>query len=137
MHNLGRELGESLRLGDVIVLQGPLGAGKTALVKGIGAYFGITSISSPTFVISRVHHGSVRFNHVDAYRLLGEEKSNLHFDDLDIETSDAITVIEWGNEVVARLTDDYLLMEIEFGKDLDSRVIKWSGYGQRWQGFQL
>ena len=137
MRDLGIELSKKFRVGDIIVLHGPLGAGKTALTQGIGAGFGIEGITSPTFVISRIHRGDITLNHVDAYRLLGHEQSRFEFDDLDIETDNAVTIIEWGADVVNRLGSDYLVLEISFGADENQRTVSAQGFGQRWQGFSL
>ena len=86
MRELGRFIAANAKSGDLIVLSGPLGAGKTALTQGIGAGLGITVITSPTFVISRVHKGEIPLIHVDAYRLLGSAKTTFEFDDLDLDT---------------------------------------------------
>ena len=80
MKALGQNIGEKLRVGDLVLLSGPLGAGKTARTQGIGRALGIENITSPTFVISRIHEGKIRLVHVDAYRLQGE--MNAIFDDL-------------------------------------------------------
>ena len=137
MRDLGIELSKKFRVGDIIVLHGPLGAGKTAFTQGIGAGFGIEEITSPTFVISRIHRGDITLNHVDAYRLLGHEQSRFEFDDLDIETDNAVTIIEWGADVVNRLGSDYLVLEISFASDENQRTVSAQGFGQRWQGFSL
>jgi len=137
MRNLGEELSRHCRAGDIIVLHGPLGAGKTALTQGIGSGLGITGITSPTFVISRSHEGRIRLNHIDAYRLTDISQSGFEFDDLDIDTHDSLTIIEWGAEIVARLDSDYLLIEIEFGATENERIVTATAHGQRWQGFQL
>ena len=137
MRKLGAELAKKFQPGDIVVLQGDLGAGKTALTQGIGAGLGITGITSPTFVISRVHEGAIRLNHIDAYRLLGTSQGRFEFDDLDIETKGAITIIEWGSDVASRLDSDYLLIAIEFGEKEDDRKVSFSGHGERWQGFSL
>jgi tRNA threonylcarbamoyladenosine biosynthesis protein TsaE len=137
MRSLGEQLSHQLQPGDIIVLHGPLGAGKTALTQGIGYGLGIRDITSPTFVISRVHQGRVRLNHVDVYRLLGAQQSAFEFDDLDIDIENAITVIEWGSGIVDRLHTDYLLVEFEFGSDENQRIVNVVGHGKRWQGFQL
>src|SRR5487761_2283836 len=113
MFQLGVKIGSQLRAGDVLVLDGPLGAGKTLLTQGIGDALGITGITSPTFVISRIHKAGssgVPLIHVDAYRLLQSENPIFSLDDLDIdsERGDAITVIEWGGDLAARLTDERL-----------------------------
>ena len=139
MRELGSRLAATLRRGDIIVLKGNLGAGKTALTQGIGKYLGITDVTSPTFVISRTHKGKIPLIHVDAYRLLGGAKQNFEIDDLDLETAreGAITVIEWGEDVASRLQEDYFLITIEFGPKEDDRIVEFSGHGKRWEGFTL
>ena len=139
MRELGSRLAAQLRSGDIVVLKGNLGAGKTALTQGIGKYLGITDVTSPTFVISRTHKGKIPLIHVDAYRLLGGTKQNFEIDDLDLETAreGAITVIEWGEEVASRLHEDYLLITIEFGPREDDRIVEFSPHGKRWEGFTL
>ena len=79
MRQLGSEIASQLHGGEIIVLRGPLGTGKTALTQGIGAALGIEGITSPTFVISRIHEGKIKLNHVDAYRLLGVAKGLFQF----------------------------------------------------------
>ena len=139
MRDLGAAIAEKLRAGDLIVLSGDLGAGKTALTQGIGSALGINDVTSPTFVISRVHKGKIPLIHVDAYRLMGNKNANFEFDDLDLDTSikDAITVIEWGDSVAPRLMDEYLLIKIEFGECESERLVSATGHGLRWQGFTL
>lgn len=139
IRELGSRLAATLQRGDIIVLKGNLGAGKTALTQGIGKYLGITDVTSPTFVISRTHKGKIPLIHVDAYRLLGGAKQNFEIDDLDLETAreGAITVIEWGEDVASRLHEDYLLVTIEFGSNEDDRIVELSGHGNRWEGFTL
>jgi len=104
MFELGRSVGARLKAGDLILLSGPLGAGKTLLVQGLGSALGISGITSPTFVISRTYKGSLPLIHVDAYRLQQSENPNLSLDDLDLDTEreDAVTAIEWGGEAAAR-----------------------------------
>ena len=137
MKDLGRHLGENLHAGDVLLLKGDLGAGKTALTQGIGAALGISGITSPTFVISRIHHGKETLVHVDAYRLIGESKSV--FDDLDLDShlASSIIVIEWGEGFVDRLVDSYLEITIEFGSGENDRVVTSKGHGSRWRGLEL
>ena len=139
MRDLGARLAVRLQVGDIIVLKGNLGAGKTALTQGIGKYLGITDITSPTFVISRTHKGKIPLIHVDAYRLLGSTKQDFEIDDLDLDTAreGAITVIEWGEDVASRLQEDYLLVTIEFGEGEDDRIVEFTGHGKRWEGFSL
>ena len=81
MFDLGKKLGAQLRAGDLILLNGPLGAGKTVLVQGIGSALGFTEVTSPTFVISRIHTGPLSLIHVDTYRLLDSGKAALYLDD--------------------------------------------------------
>ena len=139
MRELGISLSKQLRAGDVIVLKGDLGAGKTALASGIGQGLGIEGISSPTFIISRVHKAKVPLIHIDAYRLLLSGAKGFEFDDLDIATSKdhAVTVIEWGDSLINRLSDEYLVIEITFGKGESERVLSAKGIGPRWAGFSL
>ena len=137
MKALGQNIGEKLRVGDLVLLSGPLGAGKTALTQGIGRALGIENITSPTFVISRIHEGRIRLVHVDAYRLQGE--MNAIFDDLDLESylPSSITVVEWGEGLADRLADQYLEIMIEFGENNDQRLVSIIGHGQRFAEFKL
>jgi len=139
MRDFGISLSRQLRAGDVIVLKGDLGAGKTALAVGIGLGLGIDGVSSPTFIISRVHKAKVPLIHIDAYRLLLSDAKGFEFDDLDISTSkdQAITVIEWGDSLVNRLSDEYLVIEIAFGTGESERALSATGIGSRWAGFSL
>ncbi len=139
MRQLGAKLAAHLKPGDLVVLRGNLGAGKTALTQGIGEFLGIKDVTSPTFVIARSHKGKIPLIHVDAYRLLDSGTNNFEIDDLDLETSraGAITVIEWGESVAARLNEDYLLIDISFGKGEDERNVEFVGHGARWEGFSL
>ena len=134
MHSIGARLGGLLRKGDVVLLHGALGAGKTALVQGIGKSLGIEEITSPTFVISKSYPGLI---HVDAYRLVGEPAAL--FDDLDLDSqmSKAVTVIEWGDGFVERLTNEYLEISIEFGEEESDRTLTLVGHGPRWKNFSL
>jgi tRNA threonylcarbamoyladenosine biosynthesis protein TsaE len=137
MFGLGQQLGSQLRAGDLILLNGPLGAGKTVLVQGIGAALGFSEVTSPTFVISRIHKGALSLIHVDAYRLLESGNAALYLDDLDLDTprESAVTVIEWGGEESARLSDDRL--EIEIDRTDDQREVTIRAVGPRWAGFKL
>ena len=137
MFGLGQQLGSQLRAGDLILLNGPLGAGKTVLVQGIGAALGFNEVTSPTFVISRIHKGALSLIHVDAYRLLESGKAALYLDDLDLDTprESAVTVIEWGGEESARLSDDRL--EIEIDRTDDQREVTIRAVGPRWAGFKI
>jgi tRNA threonylcarbamoyladenosine biosynthesis protein TsaE len=135
MHQLGVKLSAHLRAGDLVLVNGPLGAGKTVLAQGVGAGLGITGITSPTFVISRVHKAAVPFIHVDAYRLLDSENPNLYLDDLDLDIAGSITLIEWGGTESARLSEDRL--EITIDRSEDIRKVEITLVGPRWAGFSL
>ena len=137
MFGLGQQLGSQLRAGDLILLNGPLGAGKTVLVQGIGSALGFNEVTSPTFVISRIHKGALSLIHVDAYRLLESGNAALYLDDLDLDSprESAVTVIEWGGAESARLSDDRL--EIDIDRSAEDRVVKIRAVGPRWSGFKL
>ena len=137
MFGLGQKLGTQLRAGDLILLNGPLGAGKTVLVQGIGAALGFKEVTSPTFVISRIHKGPLSLIHVDAYRLLESGNAALYLDDLDLDTprESAVTVIEWGGAESVRLSDERL--EIDIDRSEDEREVSIRAIGPRWAGFQL
>ena len=135
MHQLGLQISAQLRAGDLVLVNGPLGAGKTVLTQGIGAGLGVTGITSPTFVISRVHKAAIPFIHVDAYRLVDSENPNLYLDDLDLDISNSITVIEWGGAESARLSEDRL--EISIDRSSDERTVEIKAVGPRWAGFSL
>ena len=137
MFDLGKRIGTQLRAGDLILLNGPLGAGKTVLVQGLGAALGFTEVTSPTFVISRIHKGPLSLIHVDTYRLLESGKAALYLDDLDLDSAreSAVTVIEWGGEESARLSDERL--EIEIDRSDEDRVVTWRAIGPRWAEFKL
>jgi tRNA threonylcarbamoyladenosine biosynthesis protein TsaE len=135
MHQLGVDLSAHLRDGDLVLVNGPLGAGKTVLAQGVGAGLGIAGITSPTFVISRVHKAAVPFIHVDAYRLVDSENPNLYLDDLDLDIAGSITFIEWGGAESARLSEDRL--EITIDRSDDVRNVEITPIGSRWAGFAL
>lgn len=134
MRGLGRQLARVLRAGDVVILSGELGAGKTTLTQGIGEGLRVTSpVISPTFVISRVHHGpGPDLVHVDAYRMGGG--AELADIDLDESLDRSVTVIEWGAGLAEWLAADRLEIRIDREADTDSRVVVLDGVGQRWQG---
>lgn len=131
----GRRLGELLRAGDLVLLDGPLGAGKTALTRGIAAGMGVSGrVTSPTFVIARVHRpesgSGPALVHVDAYRLTGLDE----IDDLDLDTdlTEAAVVVEWGAGLVERLADSFLLLGLSRGAD-DVRDVRIQPHGAEWQ----
>lgn len=135
MYQLGLQLSAHLKAGDLLLVNGPLGAGKTVLAQGVGAGLGITGITSPTFVISRIHKAAIPFIHVDAYRLVDSENPNLYLDDLDLDTANSITFIEWGGSESARLSEDRL--EITIDRSNDERIVEIKAVGLRWEGFSL
>jgi tRNA threonylcarbamoyladenosine biosynthesis protein TsaE len=144
MRSLGARLAADLRPGDVVVLSGELGAGKTTFTQGLGAGLGVRGdVTSPTFVISRVHpslDGGPPLVHVDAYRLGGVAE----LDDLDLDTSleDAVTVVEWGEGIAEGLADDRVEVRIERSLadeasgdgSLDPRRVRIAPVGRRWLG---
>ena len=161
MRLLGRELAGLLRAGDLVVLAGDLGAGKTTLTQGIGAGLAVRGdVTSPTFVISRVHPSTIAgpaLVHVDAYRLDGvAELDDL---DLDAELADSVTVVEWGVGLVEALASDRLQVLVlrphgaepqessdHVGGDVRSpsameddqpRRVELIGVGARWAGVRL
>ena len=137
MHQLGAKIGTQLKPSDVVVLTGDLGSGKTVLTQGIASALGLSDITSPTFVISRIHKGKPNFIHIDAYRLLDSDISN--FTDLDFESylSNSVFVIEWGAPFVSTLTDQYLDVKITPGENENTRKLVITAVGDRWQGFNL
>lgn len=137
MHQLGAKIGAKLKSGDVVVLTGELGSGKTTLTQGIGSAFGVASVTSPTFVISRIHKGEPNFIHIDAYRLIGSDLNA--FTDLDFESylKNSVFVIEWGSDFVNTLTDQFLEIIIKQGENENSRVVSVIPVGERWVGLQL
>ncbi|WP_406137221.1 tRNA (adenosine(37)-N6)-threonylcarbamoyltransferase complex ATPase subunit type 1 TsaE [Streptomyces sp. NBC_01089] len=138
MQELGRRLAVLLRPGDLVMLSGELGAGKTTLTRGLGEGLGVRgAVTSPTFVIARVHPplgAGPALVHVDAYRLGGglDEMEDL---DLDVSLPDSVIVVEWGDGKVEDLSDDRLRVVIERGvgdTDDERRVVTVSGVGARW-----
>ncbi len=136
---LGRGLAGRLRAGDVVLLTGELGAGKTTLTQGLGEGLGVRGpITSPTFVIARVHPslvGGPALVHADAYRLAGA----FELDDLDLEASleESVTVVEWGHGLAEELADSYLEVELFRAvgdEDRTPRRARITGHGPRWQG---
>lgn len=131
---LGSRLGEQLRAGDVVVLSGPLGAGKTVLAKGIAQAMDVEGpITSPTFVLARVHPSrkadAPAMIHVDVYRLLDRGDADLLGEldslDLDAELDEAVVVVEWGEGLAERLSERHLGIRLERVVDSDVRVATW------------
>lgn len=132
---LGKRLGAELRAGDVVVLSGPLGAGKTVLAKGIADGMDVQGpITSPTFVLARVHRarrgGAPAMVHVDMYRLLDHAGTDLlaELDSLDLDTDldDAVVVVEWGEGLAERLSDSHLDVRLERVSDSEVRTAVWN-----------
>jgi tRNA threonylcarbamoyladenosine biosynthesis protein TsaE len=123
MQSLGERIGLKLQAGDLILLRGELGAGKTTFTQGVGRALGIAEITSPTFVITKIYPAPVPLVHVDAYRLIGNELAT--FDDLDLESwiPTSITLVEWGGNFVERLGESYIEVAIEFGAESDQRTV--------------
>ena len=141
-HALGLRVSALLRAGDLLVLSGDLGAGKTTFTQGLGEGLQVRGgVTSPTFVISRVHPslvGGPALVHVDAYRLAGLAE----LDDLDLDTSleEAVTVVEWGTGVAEALADDRLEVEILRAHADDAgetRTLRLTAVGPRWDGVDL
>jgi tRNA threonylcarbamoyladenosine biosynthesis protein TsaE len=132
-HSWGVRLGAQLKAGDLLVLGGGLGAGKTSLTQGIAEGLGVRGpITSPTYVIARVHPslvGGPDLVHVDAYRLGGLAE----LDDLDLDTSleETVTVVEWGHGVAEQLSEDYLEVTLSGHR---ARTVELVGHGSRWTG---
>ena len=135
MHNLGAKIGAQLKAGDLILLNGDLGSGKTVFVQGIAQSLGIEGVTSPTFVISKSYKGVLPLIHVDVYRLLDSGKAALFLDDLDLDSDreNSVTVIEWGGTESARLSDQRL--EITIDRSDDVRKVSFNCVGDRWAGF--
>jgi tRNA threonylcarbamoyladenosine biosynthesis protein TsaE len=135
MHNLGAKIGAQLKAGDLILVNGDLGAGKTVLVQGIAQSLGVEGVTSPTFVISKNYPGSLPLIHVDVYRLLDSGKAALFLDDLDLDSDreNSVTVIEWGGAESARLSDQRL--EITIDRSDEVRKVSFNCVGERWSGF--
>ena len=131
---LGAQLGSQLRAGDVVVLSGPLGAGKTVLAKGIAIAMDVDGpVTSPTFVLARVHparrSGAPAMIHVDVYRLLDHTGADLLDEleslDLDTELDGAVVVVEWGEGLAERLSDRHLDVRLERISNSDTRTATW------------
>ncbi|MGR2753050.1 tRNA (adenosine(37)-N6)-threonylcarbamoyltransferase complex ATPase subunit type 1 TsaE [Agromyces arachidis] len=146
MEELGRELGRQLRAGDLVVLTGPLGAGKTTLTRGIGDGLGVRGpVQSPTFVLARTHPslvGGAPLVHVDAYRLGGAAE----LEDLDLDFDHSAVVVEWGAGLLDGVSESWLEVviarrrgggELPGADDLEldePRSVELVGHGPRWAG---
>ncbi len=136
MHLLGLAIAKVLRAGDLLLLNGPLGAGKTTLTRGIGEGLGAQgTVQSPTFVLARTHRTAVgpKLVHVDAYRL----NSAVELDDLDIDFANSIVVVEWARDYIDGIAENWLQVDINRESEDESRLVKISGVGQRWEGVEI
>lgn len=137
MTELGATIARELRAGDLVSLNGELGAGKTTLTRGIGAALGVRgAVTSPTFVIARTHpRAGAPLVHVDGYRL----SAAVELDDLDIDFEGSIVVVEWGAGLLDGLVDSWLEVQIERERggdpesDSQPRTVQLTGHGERWR----
>jgi tRNA threonylcarbamoyladenosine biosynthesis protein TsaE len=135
MQQFGEKLAPLLQIGDLIILEGPLGAGKTRLAQSIGKGLLVKNeITSPTFVIAKNYLGRTPFIHADAYRLLDSPIGGLQ--DLDLDVENSVTVVEWGSDFAAQLNDQYLLITISI-VDESKRKLTISSVGERWKNLNL
>jgi tRNA threonylcarbamoyladenosine biosynthesis protein TsaE len=142
MDDLGARIAGQLRAGDLVLLNGELGAGKTTLTRGIGAALGVRgTVTSPTFVLARTHPraDAAPLVHVDAYRL----SSALELDDLDIDFAASIVIMEWGAGLTDGITDSWLTVDIERPRggdesaEVEPRTVTITGHGDRWRRMEF
>jgi tRNA threonylcarbamoyl adenosine modification protein YjeE len=136
MHKLGIAIASRLQAGDLLLLNGELGAGKTTLTRGIGEGLGAAgTVQSPTFVLARTHRTEKgpKLVHVDAYRL----GSAMELDDLDIDFPNSIVVVEWARDFVEGISDNWLTINIDRSFEDEHRLVEIEGHGDRWKGLQI
>ncbi len=135
MEQLGSKLAGLLKPGDLVLLAGPLGAGKTTLTRGIGKGLKAEgTIQSPTFVLARTHRiPNGKLVHVDAYRL----SSAVELDDLDIDFENSIVIVEWARDYLDGYSENFLTVEIDRTSEDDERVVTLTPIGNRWKEASL
>ena len=135
MEQLGSKLAGLLKPGDLVLLAGPLGAGKTTLTRGIGKGLKAEgTIQSPTFVLARTHRiPNGKLVHVDAYRL----SSAVELDDLDIDFENSIVIVEWARDYLNGYSENFLTVEIDRTSEDDERVVTLTPTGSRWKEASL
>ena len=135
MEQLGSNLAGLLKPGDLVLLAGPLGAGKTTLTRGIGRGLSAEgTIQSPTFVLARTHKiPNGKLVHVDAYRL----SSAVELDDLDIDFENSIVIVEWARDFLDGYSENFLTVEIDRTNEDDSRLVTLTPTGRRWKEVSL
>lgn len=130
---LGHGLGELMRPGDLVVLVGDLGSGKTVFTQGLGAGLGVDStITSPTFALVQSYSGRLDLHHLDVYRL-SQVNEALDLGLAELLDDDAVMVIEWGDTIAPVLPHDYLEVRFRYGPSGSGREIELTGVGARWQ----
>ena len=136
MESLGSQLSHYLKAGDVVLLEGELGAGKTTFTRGLGEGLNAKgTVQSPTFVLARTHRTEAgpQLVHVDAYRL----GSAVELDDLDIDFARSIVVIEWPRDFLDSQLSSYLKLKIDRTRDDDVREVELTSVGSRWEGVDI
>lgn len=129
---VARAVAELVRAGDLLVLAGDLGAGKTAFTQGLGAALGVTDpITSPTFTLAQRYEGRLRLHHLDVYRL-GSLDEVADLDIGELLDDDAATVVEWGDSILGALPADYLEVRFTFGEGDDDRTVAFTAVGPAW-----
>ena len=135
MVGFAQKLAATLNIGDLLLLDGPLGAGKTYLAQEVMKSLGVTEyVTSPTFVMVKSYQGKIPINHIDAYRLLDLPNPRQAFDELDIDIDSSLTIVEWGGDF--DLTGNALKIEIRIDPD-DSRTLTLTGSDSRWAGLKV
>lgn len=135
MSAFGRTLAGQLRAGDLLLFDGPLGAGKTFLAQTLIKSLGVNEqVTSPTFVMVKSYRGEFPIHHVDAYRILDFPDPRKAFEELEIESEDALTIVEWGEQF--DVTGKALRINITINQD-DSRTLTLTGVDSRWAGLRV